>query len=226
MRAIQHLDNVNDVNLKIWNGLPNGTILAPAIPFEISQDEFKLNIMKHYQDVEDIKYDTRTKIGKYAAYIIFNDQKSFQRACHHNLSINNIEINTFAARQYEKELKAYRFNENEYKKEFPCYLQYCLDMFFANNNKQIYNKNNKISLTLDELRKVYEEICNVPWINQPKYENNSFDNRIYKMWITGELDERVILNDDEKELAENKYYYLLDDDNENVNNLDLKLEKL
>eukprot|EP01084_Bolivina_argentea_P224579 379718_1 len=105
------MNNAHDINLKMWNGEPKGTVLAPAIPLEIDPEQFKTNIHRIYRDVEKIEIDTRSKINKYAAYIEFNDKMSFYRACQHNLEINGIKIHTFAAKQWKKEAKAYTFDE-------------------------------------------------------------------------------------------------------------------
>lgn len=206
MKAIRHLNNAHDINLKIWNGEPIGTVLAPSIPFDIEPEEFKRSIYGNYQNVTNIEIDTNTKIGRYSAYIEFDDRLSFRRACDHNLRVKGERVITFAAKQWQKELKSYRFDENEYKKEFACYLQYCLDQHFE------HREEGERGLTLEELPAIYEEICNVPWIRLPKYSSNSFEHRILKMYVSEELDPRIWLSEKEKEFALKKYFYLKPDD--------------
>ena len=198
MRAIATLNNAHDTNLKIWNGEPCGTMIAPSVPFSIAEDEFKRNCFAAYQDVTAIHIDARTKIDRYTAYIEFNNKTSFERACDYNLRIRGEQITTFAARQWAKELRAYRLDENDYKKEFAFYLEHCLDNL---ENHHLAQK----SLTLEQLPKMYEDICNVPWLK-------CFDSNILKLHALKQLDERIVLTQEQKEMAEKKYFYLVNDD--------------
>ncbi|ETO25129.1 hypothetical protein RFI_12016 [Reticulomyxa filosa] len=203
MKAIKSVENVVDVNFKLWHDAPECTGFIAKIPSHILQGPLENYLRYVLPNAKKIYWDYWSTIGMYKAYIRFPTRQDLDKAIRQQLMFEDTPLVLFPASKWKKEALSYEKSLKLYSLQFPQYLQYLCDIV-----KIDLSKPDSKRLTLENLPKKYEAICGVRWLDE------LFVEKIYEMYAQNQLDTDVIqLNEKEIEIALRKYSSI-----ENTNN--------
>ena len=209
---------IDDINSKFWNASPNptafiGKIDAKIAPGLVTQAVKKYFVSKYVRKHENemdnidydfydsfltIKYDTRSKLGFYKAYIIFNSkfvsEREFYSMCNFvnriGVALSTNLLTVIMSDKWKRENEMYKYDFQLYENEFDMYLEYLMKKNTIDNDGYY---------TIDMVSQMFEKQFKLPWFQR------QFRQKIYKLYCCDNLNPQIKLNKFEIKDAKRMY---------------------